>query len=29
MDDEFIKAYEYGKPGRYAVISVTDTGTRY
>lgn len=27
IDDEFIKAYEYGAPGTYAVISVTDTGT--
>lgn len=27
IDDEFIKAYEYGVPGTYAVISMTDTGT--
>jgi PAS domain S-box-containing protein len=27
IDDEFIKAYEYGVPGAYAVISITDTGT--
>jgi PAS domain S-box-containing protein len=27
IDTEFIKAYEYGLPGKYAVISVIDTGT--
>lgn len=26
IDDEFIKAYGYGAPGTYAVISITDTG---
>ncbi|MBI5664074.1 MAG: response regulator, partial [Nitrospirae bacterium] len=26
IDDEFIKAYGFGKPGKYALISVTDTG---
>jgi PAS domain S-box-containing protein len=27
LDDEFIKAHGYGRPGRYCHISVTDTGT--
>ena len=27
IDDEFIDAYSYGKPGTYAVISIADTGT--
>jgi len=27
IDAEFIKAYEYGVSGAYAVISITDTGT--
>lgn len=26
IDADFIKAYEYGSPGRYVVISITDTG---
>jgi PAS domain S-box-containing protein len=26
MDDEYIRTHGYGKPGRYAVISVSDTG---
>jgi signal transduction histidine kinase/CheY-like chemotaxis protein len=27
MDDEFHHAHGYGKPGTYAILSVTDTGT--
>jgi PAS domain S-box-containing protein len=27
MDAEFIKAHGFGEPGKYALISVTDTGT--
>ncbi len=27
MDDEYVKAHGYGEPGKYALISVTDTGT--
>jgi PAS domain S-box-containing protein len=27
IDDEFITVHGYGKPGRYAVVSVTDTGS--
>jgi len=27
LDDEFVTAHGYGKPGAYALISVTDTGT--
>ena len=27
IDDEFIKIHGYGKPGAYALITVTDTGT--
>jgi PAS domain S-box-containing protein len=27
MDDSFITAHSFGKPGRYAVISVSDSGT--
>lgn len=27
IDSEFIKEYGYGKPGMYACVSVTDTGT--
>ncbi len=27
MEDDFIKMHGYGKPGRYAVVSVQDTGT--
>lgn len=27
LDGDFIKAHGYGKPGPYAVLSVTDTGT--
>ncbi len=26
MDDEYVAAYGYGKPGQYAVITVADTG---
>ena len=26
VDDEYVAAYGYGKPGRYALITVTDTG---
>ena len=26
MDDEYVAAYGYGKPGRYALITVADTG---
>jgi signal transduction histidine kinase len=26
MDDEYIKMHGYGKPGKYALISVSDTG---
>lgn len=26
MDDEYVAAYGYGKPGRYVLISVADTG---
>ena len=26
MDDVFIRAHGFGKPGRYVVISVSDTG---
>jgi PAS domain S-box-containing protein len=26
VDDEYVAAYGYGKPGRYALISVADTG---
>jgi PAS domain S-box-containing protein len=26
MDDEYIRTHGYGKPGRYAVITVSDTG---
>jgi PAS domain S-box-containing protein len=26
LDDEFVKVYGYGEPGKYALISVTDTG---
>ncbi|MEW6417205.1 MAG: response regulator [Nitrospirota bacterium] len=27
LDEEFLSAFKYKKPGRYALISVTDTGT--
>lgn len=27
LDDEFIKAHDYGRPGNYASISITDSGT--
>src|SRR4030067_2063647 len=27
LDDKFIAAHGYGKPGIYALLSVTDTGT--
>ncbi len=27
IDSSFVKAHGYGAPGKYAVISVTDTGT--
>jgi signal transduction histidine kinase/ActR/RegA family two-component response regulator len=27
MDDEYVKAHGYGEPGKYVLISVTDTGT--
>ncbi len=27
LDEEYLKRYNYGKPGGYALISVTDTGT--
>ena len=26
LDDEYVKAYGYGKPGRYALITLADTG---
>jgi PAS domain S-box-containing protein len=26
LDDEYVAAYGYGKPGKYALITVTDTG---
>jgi PAS domain S-box-containing protein len=26
IDDEYVAAYGYGKPGRYALVTVTDTG---
>ena len=26
LDDQFIKAHGYGKPGGYALLSITDTG---
>lgn len=27
VDNDFLKAYDYGEPGSYAVITVSDTGT--
>ena len=27
LDDEYVKAHGYGEPGRYAVLSITDSGT--
>jgi len=27
LDDDFVRFHGYGRPGRYALISVTDTGT--